>query len=279
MSTAASLLPASHRDLLERPLLGALTTRMPDGMPQLQPVWYDLDGYHIRISTMLGFRKERNMRADPRVALLIVDPDDTGRWIEIRGRVELEAAGAREHLDGLARRYTGATRYFGECVPAGCAETEAPVIARLTPLRVVCDAIHRPGRAEREAEGAVAPTGSDPSIDADPRGLDGRSIRQREERRTTEMTGNKRVLRIRVSDGEKPKVNITVPLGLARLARIGGIADKISKQHGIDLDEILEGIEGSPDGTICDVVDEKSGDHVEVSLETPGADATPAGVR
>lgn len=91
-----------------------------------------------------------------------------------------------------------------------------------------------------------------------------------------DMSGNGRVIRIRVSDGDKQKVNLTVPLGLARLARLGGIADKVSKEHGIDLDEIIKGIEGTPDGKVVDVVDEKSGDHVEIYVETPDAVTTPA---
>jgi hypothetical protein len=93
------------------------------------------------------------------------------------------------------------------------------------------------------------------------------------------MSDRKRVLHIRVSDGTKQKVNIAVPLGLAKLARIGGVADQLSSQHGIDLDEILKGIESSDDGPIIDVIDEKSGEHVEVSLETLGVtspeEATP----
>lgn len=141
--SALARIPPSHVDLLERPLLAALTTRMPDGSLQTQPVWYDYDGSFVRINTMRGFRKERNMRADPRATVLILDPDDHGRWIEIRGYVELDGTNALDHLDRLARRYAGASRYFGECVPAACVETEVPVVARLAPARVVCDAIHR----------------------------------------------------------------------------------------------------------------------------------------
>lgn len=149
--THAALIPRSHVDLLERPLLGVLATALPDGTLQAQPVWYDHEGFVVRINTMRGFRKERNTRADPRVTLLIVDADDQGRWIEIRGRARLVEDGALAHLDGLARRYTGATHYFGECVPASCASTEIPVIAEITPVRVVCDAIHRPADNTKEA--------------------------------------------------------------------------------------------------------------------------------
>jgi hypothetical protein len=88
------------------------------------------------------------------------------------------------------------------------------------------------------------------------------------------MGGPKRVLRIRVTDQHKQKVNITVPLALARLARIGGLADRLSARHGIDVDEILHEIEETPDGKMVDVIDEKSGDHVEIYVETRGgADA------
>ena len=84
------------------------------------------------------------------------------------------------------------------------------------------------------------------------------------------MSDRKRVLRIHVADATKQKVNITVPLGLARLAKIGGIADQLKDRHGIDLDEILDDIEDTPDGKMIDVLDEKSGDHVEIYIETVG---------
>jgi hypothetical protein len=87
------------------------------------------------------------------------------------------------------------------------------------------------------------------------------------------MFGSKRIVRIRVTEGDKKKVNIAVPLGIARVARLGGVADQLSKQHGIDLEEFLTGIEESPDGKLIDVVDDKTGEHVEIYLETPEADA------
>lgn len=84
------------------------------------------------------------------------------------------------------------------------------------------------------------------------------------------MSTNGRVLRIHITNGEKTKVNLTVPLGLAKLARLGGVAGKLAAQQGVDLEAILDGIEESPDGTLVDVDDAKSGDHVEISLETRG---------
>jgi PPOX class probable F420-dependent enzyme len=138
-----ALVRDDHVDLLQRPLAAALSTILPGGQPQTQPVWYSFDPPFVLINTMRGFRKERNMRADPRVALLVVDPADSTRWIEVRGRVELIEEGAREHLDELAVRYAGVSHYFGGCVPAELAATELPVIGRIEPSRIVCDAIHR----------------------------------------------------------------------------------------------------------------------------------------
>ena len=79
------------------------------------------------------------MRLNPRVTLLCFDPREPLRYLEVRGVVEeMTEAGALEHLDGLSRRYTGLTPYFGGCVPAELAATETPVLCRIRPAHVVC---------------------------------------------------------------------------------------------------------------------------------------------
>lgn len=134
------MIPDSHRDLLAGPIDVALVTIMPDGQPQATVVWCNLEGPHVMVNTMQGFRKERNMRARPRVALLAIDPADPQRWIEVQGTVELVEEGAAAHLDRLAALYTGAERYFGGVLPAEYAQTEVPVMARITPVRVRTEA-------------------------------------------------------------------------------------------------------------------------------------------
>ena len=88
------------------------------------------------------------------------------------------------------------------------------------------------------------------------------------------MINDKRVLRIRVTHEGTPKVSVRVPLGLARLMRIGGLADRLSAQHGIDLDAILRTIKELPNEKIVDVIDETSGDHIEIFLEADSVAAT-----
>jgi hypothetical protein len=89
------------------------------------------------------------------------------------------------------------------------------------------------------------------------------------------MSDQKRVLRVRVTkDGNDDKVNITLPLGVAKLMRFGPIATELRKQN-IDIDALLDDIDEIEDGKVIDVTDEKSGDHVEIFVETRVGAKTP----
>jgi PPOX class probable F420-dependent enzyme len=134
----AAAIPPEFLDLVDCPPAAALTTVMPDGSPQTSVVWCDFDGTYVRVNTMAGFRKEKNMRANPRVTLLCFDPAEPLRFMEVRGTVvEMTEDGAMEHLDGLSMRYVGAAPYFGRCIEARFRETETPVLCRIMPTHVV----------------------------------------------------------------------------------------------------------------------------------------------
>jgi PPOX class probable F420-dependent enzyme len=136
---ACAEIPASHRDLAECPPVAALTTVMADGYPQTSVVWCDLDGPDVRVNTMRGFAKERNMRRDPRVTLLCYDPRQPLRYLEVRGTVvEMTEEDAGAHLDAIASKYIGRpVRYFGDVIPVRFAEAEIPVLCRIHPTHVV----------------------------------------------------------------------------------------------------------------------------------------------
>ena len=140
-------IPSAQRDLAECPPVAALTTVMPDGYPQTSVVWCDFDGECIRINTMRGFAKERNMRRNPRVTLLCYDPRQPLRYLEVRGTVvEMTEDGAVAHLDALASKYAGRRiRYFGDAIPARYAETEIPILCRVRPTHVVAVDATQPG--------------------------------------------------------------------------------------------------------------------------------------
>jgi PPOX class probable F420-dependent enzyme len=98
--------PASHLDLLERPLFGHLATVRPDGTPQVSPMWYLWDGETVSFTTTTTRAKHRNVTRVPQVALSIHDPGQPYRYLEVRGvveRVDPDPAGA--FFDVLARRY------------------------------------------------------------------------------------------------------------------------------------------------------------------------------
>lgn len=99
---------SQYLDLFEKKAFAHLATLMKDGSPQVSPVWVDYDGAYLVVNTARGRQKHLNIQRDPRVALSIQDPDDPLRKLLVRGRVvEQTEEGAEEHIDRLARRYTG----------------------------------------------------------------------------------------------------------------------------------------------------------------------------
>jgi PPOX class probable F420-dependent enzyme len=135
-------IPVSHLDLLTRPICGVLTTMGADGQPQSCLVWVDTDGECARVNTTLERQKGRNLLANPKVSLLVVDPDNTARFIQIRGDAELVTDGADEHLDGLTRTYAGHPAFYGHIYPLQQRARETRVIVRIHARRITLDAIH-----------------------------------------------------------------------------------------------------------------------------------------
>lgn len=135
-------IPDSHRDLLTEPVHAVLTTMMPDGQPQSSIVWADYDGAHVLINTTLERQKGRNMQANPKVTLLVIDPKNNSRWIEVRGKVvEITENCAEIHADKLTRLYTGKQHFYGDIYPVQQKRMETRVIVKIEPVKVSLDAI------------------------------------------------------------------------------------------------------------------------------------------
>jgi PPOX class probable F420-dependent enzyme len=108
----ATTIPSEFRDLLEKKAFANLATVMPDGSPQVTPVWFDFDGSHIRVNSAKGRVKDKNMRRNGQVALAILDPENPYRYLALRGVVEeITEVGADAHIDALAKKYLGQDRY------------------------------------------------------------------------------------------------------------------------------------------------------------------------
>jgi PPOX class probable F420-dependent enzyme len=101
-----------YLDLFEKKAFAHVATVMPDGKPQVTPVWVDFDGECVRINSARGRQKVRNLERNPNVAISIIDPDDAYRYLQIRGQVEaITEEGADDHIDSLAKKYLGADSY------------------------------------------------------------------------------------------------------------------------------------------------------------------------
>lgn len=102
------IIPETNADLLHIPALAHVATIGPDGEPQVNPVWFDYDGEHIRISLTTSRQKFRNLERDQRIALSIADPDNGFRYLEIRGIVtRIEPDSDLAFVNSMAHRYIG----------------------------------------------------------------------------------------------------------------------------------------------------------------------------
>ena len=108
----AVTIPDQYRDLFTKRAFAYLGTVMSDGSPQVTPVWCDLDGTYIRVNTAKGRVKDRNMRRNKKVAMTISDPENSYRYLAVRGEVaEITEQGADAHIDLLTKKYLGKEKY------------------------------------------------------------------------------------------------------------------------------------------------------------------------
>lgn len=108
----ASVIPESFNDLFEKKVFAGLATLMPNGSPQVTPVWIDYDGENVVFNTAVGRQKDKNMQADGRVSLSLSDPDNPYRYLEVRGTVvERTTEGADDHINKMAKKYLGQDVY------------------------------------------------------------------------------------------------------------------------------------------------------------------------
>jgi PPOX class probable F420-dependent enzyme len=99
------------RKFLEQPFVGEVTTLRDDGSPHSTVVWVDVEPDVVMFNTAVGRAKERHLRKDPRVALIVVDPENAYRWVSLSGTAELTTDGADGQIDKLAKKYLGQDEY------------------------------------------------------------------------------------------------------------------------------------------------------------------------
>jgi PPOX class probable F420-dependent enzyme len=139
-----ALIPESHSELLPRPVHGVLTTMMPDGQPQMSIVWVDFDGKRILINTTLERQKGKNMQTNPMVNVLVIDPKDGARFLEVRGEVaEITQDDTIAHADRQTQAYSNGVnrRFYGDVYPEEQMAKETRVIVKISPKKITTNAI------------------------------------------------------------------------------------------------------------------------------------------
>jgi len=122
------------KNLLDSPVFVTVGTVQPDGSPQLSPVWVKRDGDDLLISTTVDRRKKKNLNRDPRISVVVVDPQSPYEYAEIRGTAEITTEGARDLIDELSVKYTG--KKYAEFNPASVHDADR-VIVPIRPTKVV----------------------------------------------------------------------------------------------------------------------------------------------
>jgi PPOX class probable F420-dependent enzyme len=99
------------RSIVDGPNFATVATIEPDGSPQTSIVWITRDGDDLLFSTVRGRRKTRNMEADPRVSVIVLDHANPYNYLEVRGSVTLDETGGRDLIDALSLKYRGEPTY------------------------------------------------------------------------------------------------------------------------------------------------------------------------
>lgn len=124
-------IPEKLKDLLDSTAIAHVATVTPGGSPRTSPMWFEWDGQQVLLSHTKARAKTRDVKANPRIALSIADPENPYRYLEIRGPVEIQDDPDKTLIHRLAKKYRGLDRY----------EWDGPgderVIFRVTPERVV----------------------------------------------------------------------------------------------------------------------------------------------
>ena len=95
----------------ESPYVGVATTLREDGSPHSTIVWVDVEGDKVSFNTARGRAKPKHLEHDPRASVLMVDPNDSYKWVAVSGPAEVTEEGADAQIDKLAKKYLGKDEY------------------------------------------------------------------------------------------------------------------------------------------------------------------------
>jgi PPOX class probable F420-dependent enzyme len=130
-------IPDSHKDLFEQPVYAVVTTLQRDGQPQSTVNWMDYDGQNLIFTTVKGRQKEKNLAANPKVTVILIDPQDPYRWIEVRGVVEeATTEGASDHIEKMSWKYKNQKYYGGYNKRYATPDQEQRILYKIKPTKI-----------------------------------------------------------------------------------------------------------------------------------------------
>ena len=104
-------LDQEQQRFLDNPYVGVVTTLRSDGSPHSTVVWVEQRDGEVSFNTATGRAKPRNLEHDPRLSLIVVDPQNPMQWVSISGRGEITRDDADPQIDRLAKKYIGKDEY------------------------------------------------------------------------------------------------------------------------------------------------------------------------
>jgi PPOX class probable F420-dependent enzyme len=105
-------LEGKQRQFLEdNPYVGVATTLRKDGSPHSTIVWVDVEDEKVSFNTARGRAKTEHLERDGRAAILVLDPNDSYKWVAVSGPAELTEEGADAQIDKLSKKYIGKDEY------------------------------------------------------------------------------------------------------------------------------------------------------------------------
>jgi PPOX class probable F420-dependent enzyme len=122
-------IPDSHKALLDAQV-GVLGTVGASGRPQLSGTWFLADGDTVKISLNTTRQKVKNLQADPKVSLLILDPENPYRYLELRGDAEIAPDDDYVFADQVGAKY-------GDDLRSRDKPCESRVVVTIKPARVI----------------------------------------------------------------------------------------------------------------------------------------------
>ena len=138
MVATTATIPEDFRELLEDPNPVIFSTVMPNGQPHSTVLWVKMeDDDTIKLSTTAERQKTRNLERNPKASIVVVDPDNMYRYLEVRGEVDVSYENGIDLINALAQKYRGKSTYYGDVAPAEQQHKETRVVLTLTPEHVI----------------------------------------------------------------------------------------------------------------------------------------------